>query len=507
MLNTTRLALIVPENFIQATRDSGYKSLGSALAELVDNAFEAEARRVTISVGKIDRDTADVSVTVADDGHGMDPDTVRHSLRFGWSSRFNKRHGQGRYGMGLPNASLSYARRVEVWSSSNGRVVTGSWLDVDEVINGGRISPPARRMPMGEFTRLCQGKRGTAVLWSRCDRLSNRKLGPLCKRLRNELGRLFRYQLWAGKMISVNGEAIVPFDPLFVQQGANFVGAQPYGTELAYEVELPGEGVRRASSITVRFSELPIRAWHVLSNSEKNARGIAKNAGVSIVRASREIDRGWFFMGQKRKENYDDWWRCEVSFQPDLDELFGVTHTKQEIHPTEQLLSILVPDIERTARELNARARRTFLEVKRDLSTRESERLAERHDNLLEPPVLSAPAIQPQLRELTRSGRGRVKGLEYRFRVEKLDSPCLYEPSLDGVRVVVVLNESHPLVRSYLDSNLAGNHDLAKPNRNLELLILAAARTELILVKQIGAEPWIRHFRQSWSKTLATFLS
>ncbi len=28
----------------------------------------------------------------------------------------------------------------------------------------------------------------------------------------------------------------------------------------------------------------------------------------------RESDYGWFFMGPKRKENYDDWWRCEVAF-------------------------------------------------------------------------------------------------------------------------------------------------------------------------------------------------
>ena len=32
--------------------------------------------------------------------------------------------------------------------------------------------------------------------------------------------------------------------------------------------------------------------------------------------ANREIDFGWFFMGNKRRENYDDWWRCEVKFEP-----------------------------------------------------------------------------------------------------------------------------------------------------------------------------------------------
>jgi hypothetical protein len=123
-----------------------------------------------------------------------------------------------------------------------------------------------------------------------------------------------------------------------------------------------------------------------MSNVEKNAAGIAKGAGVSIVRAGREIDCGWFFMGQKRRENYDDWWRCEVRFEPDLDEMFGVTHTKQEIHPTEMLLGILTPDMEKIARDLNGRARKAFVEVKAEDHKRDSEKAAERFDNLMEPP-------------------------------------------------------------------------------------------------------------------------
>src|SRR5215210_1158861 len=94
--------LIVPENFIQATRDSGYKSLGSALAELVDNSFEAKATRVAIEIEKIGSDkTPDVRVRVTDNGNGMDRHTLRHALQFGWSSRFNHRESHGRYGMGL----------------------------------------------------------------------------------------------------------------------------------------------------------------------------------------------------------------------------------------------------------------------------------------------------------------------------------------------------------------------------------------------------------------------
>src|SRR6202042_181067 len=121
-----------------------------------------------------------------------------------------------------------------------------------------------------------------------------------------------------------------------------------------------------ASRVGVRFAVLPMEKWYSLSNEEKNRFGISKGAGVSVIRAGREIDYGWYFMGSKRKENYDDWWRCEISFSPDLDELFGVTHTKQRIYPAEMLESILTPDLERIARELNSLVRRRYLAVREE---------------------------------------------------------------------------------------------------------------------------------------------
>ena len=53
----------------------------------------------------------------------------------------------------------------------------------------------------------------------------------------------------------------------------------------------------------------------------------AKNLGVSIVRAGRELDldTGW-------TNSYDPterWWGVEIEFPPDLDEIFGVTNNKQ----------------------------------------------------------------------------------------------------------------------------------------------------------------------------------
>ena len=42
--------LVAIRSFIEATRDSGYKSTSSAIAELVDNAFEAEATAVDVVI-------------------------------------------------------------------------------------------------------------------------------------------------------------------------------------------------------------------------------------------------------------------------------------------------------------------------------------------------------------------------------------------------------------------------------------------------------------------------
>src|SRR5438552_16289937 len=156
MLKPSSGSLVVASHFIEATRDSGYKSLGSALAELVDNAFEAKASAVHVVLGRGDkREDSESIVCVSDNGRGMDTETCRNALRFGWSSRFNQRDSHGRYVMGLPNASLSHARRVEVLSSTNGRLAALSYLDADDISAGRRDTiPEADALPLAEYRSI-----------------------------------------------------------------------------------------------------------------------------------------------------------------------------------------------------------------------------------------------------------------------------------------------------------------------------------------------------------------
>jgi hypothetical protein len=498
--------LVSLSSFIQATRDSGYRGLSSALAELIDNSFEAKAQIVSVSfVEEATSSEPNFAVVIGDDGTGMRPSVLKIALQFGGSTRFNSRESAGRYGMGLPNSSLSQARRVEVYSWTKRNVIWRSHLDVDEVVSGQVSTVPApQRVETVPLTKVLNSEHGTVVIWKKCDRLDARRIKKLIPRLYRELGRIFREPLSAGKSITIDGGNIQPVDPLFRKKGNGLVGGIQYGPPLKYEIQKPDSSLKVTSTVMVRFVELPIERWHNLSNEEKRRYGIAKGAGVTVLRADREIDRGWFFMGSKRKENYDDWWRCEVSFKPELDELFGVTHTKQEIRPTETLLSILVPDIERIARELNARARREFFAVKKRERRRESEKVAERYDSLIEPPRLRGKQHGILGVRLKRGSRGRVAGLEYRLKFQQLSSSCFYEQEIEGLRLTVALNDTHPFVRSAYAPNGGA---LSEIQNNLELMVLAAARAELLIAKDTQGKKWAQAFRQSWSNILATFLS
>ncbi len=176
-------SIIAIDRFILATRDSGYKGTESAVAELVDNALQAGARKVTINVA-VHSENPDypLQIGVLDDGCGMDKRTLRQALRFGGTSRFNDRTGLGRYGMGLPNSSLSQARRVDVYSWQRPGRVLWTYLDVDEIARGTCTEiPEPSPTSFPRWAENIESSSGTLVMWSKCDRLDHRRASTIAR--------------------------------------------------------------------------------------------------------------------------------------------------------------------------------------------------------------------------------------------------------------------------------------------------------------------------------------
>lgn len=480
--------------FILATRETGYRDLGAAVAELIDNSLQARARHVDIFVLEAgnaapnhDPRERAIVVAVLDDGMGMDRETLRIALRFGGTNRFDDRRGLGRFGMGLPNSSVSQTRRLEVFSWRGKGPPLYTYLDVDEVAAGKvrTIPEPTVRHPP-RWIEESRARTGTLVLWSRCDRLSRHRAPTIAQRLRSSLGRIYRYPIWEGITIRINGDVVTAVDPLFHRGFPRRLRAAAYGSPLTYEFarrEGPG-----SSTVEVRFTELPVTEWLGLSADDKRRVGVIGGAGVSIVRAGREIDYGWHLMGSKRRENYDDWWRCEIRFPPALDELFGVTHSKQGIRPTAELRAALGPDLAAIARTLNARVRRAFQCARADAATMATG-VAEADHRFF--PASTGP------------GSRKANKLRYSIRVSALDGPEFYAARVREGAVTLILNQDHP----FFDRVYAPMRDRpsARERFNLECLLLAAARADLAPATR-QERRWRTKMRRNWADALAVFL-
>lgn len=492
--------LINFQNFILATRDSGYKSTASALAELVDNSIEAGAKKVEIRINKITNQTDEqFEVLVIDNGKAMTEIQLNLALQFGGSSRFNSRDQLGRYGMGLPNSSLSQCRCVEVITWRKKDEFLANYLDVDEVVDKGfTLLPTPKKLTTCPFK--VHSKTGTLVRWTKCDRLSFKYLKTLTKHIQNELSRIFRFSIWKGVEIKVCDQRITSFDPLFIGDGTNLKGGVPYGDELKYKVKIPSNQ-KKTSTVKVRFVELPVQDWAKLSNDEKRKNQITKRAGATILRGGREIDYGWFFMGDKRKENYDDWWRCEISFEPQLDEVFGVTHTKQEIKETEFMNAILVPDIEQTARALNNRVRMKFIDLKRTQPQVFSKGRLERNDMYL-PPVRKNDVVPEGAKSCA-----VVSGLKYRIVTKELKQDIFFDVEEVDNCVVLSVNTGHMFYEKVFKAlHNRRINNIAGFIKVLEMLLFAAARSEFAFLGKTESKT-IKEFKKEWSSQLKTFIS
>jgi hypothetical protein len=495
--------LIDIKNFILATRDSGYKNTASAVSELIDNSIDAGASTIRIQITKIDNE---FEVVVEDDGKGMDGFELSIALKFGGSTKFNQRSSTGRFGMGLPNASLSQARRIDIYSWTGNDNVYWNYLDVDEIAHG-KMKNLNPSFPIFKVPFELKSKSGTIVRWTRCDRIEYKNLKFILAHLHRELGRIFRRAIIGGTSISINGKNIEPIDPLFQLQGNNIQGGIDYGESMQFDIKIPGTE-NSSSKVIVRFVELPLEKWHMLSNEQKSISGITKRAGVSILRSGREIDYGWFFMGSKRKENYDDWWRCEISFDPEIDELFGVTHTKQEIHPTDYLNDLLSPDIEQIARKLNSRVRDRFIQVKSQNLGQTSIKEVEKVDHYIKPPKLKTQSTkEPESERELLFKKEIIRGLTYYLKLKHLTDLNFFQTEFNKEEISVFLNKNHPFYdRVYLPLVIENNSDAQDFLKQLEILIFAAARSESLAEETESLNSAI-NYRKDWGKILATFLS
>lgn len=470
--------LVVASNFIRAVRDSGYLSISTALAEVVDNSLQASASDVAITIRRAAPGELP-EITVEDNGVGMTKTQLEQCLRFGGSSRFEARQSFGRFGMGLPAASLSQARRVEVTAWRSGGAEWAVTLDVDAIVAGSEPGLVARRGPKSA------GASGCRVQWKECDRIEYRRLAWLERSLQRDLGRMYRRFLTGEFRMTINGTRVEAVDPTLQATRIEGATGQLAFEELVYELETSRGDT---SKVTVRFVMLPVHRWHSLDNVTKRRVGIVGGGGVSILRAGREIASGWHLMGGKRRENYDDWWRCEIEFDPSLDEHFGITINKQGIRPSAPLREALEPELEAIARLMNARVRQAFEDIKFQAATERSCEIAAAADKDL--PLIPS--------------RGRGGAIQYRIGSAALPMTAMFQSALTQRTIDLTFNTDHPAFSALYQPLKGLEGSMAAELRTaIELFILSFARTAAQLERD-GHQ--LEDLLKTWSSTYGRML-
>ncbi|MEV0606591.1 ATP-binding protein [Polymorphospora rubra] len=102
-------------------------SLETALADLVDNSIDADARNVLIRF--IQHGARLTGLYVVDDGHGMTPTTIDTAMTLGGRRSYSGTD-LGRFGIGLKAASFSQAASLSVLTRAAGQEAVGRrWLN------------------------------------------------------------------------------------------------------------------------------------------------------------------------------------------------------------------------------------------------------------------------------------------------------------------------------------------------------------------------------------------
>lgn len=348
---------IIPSRLaITSMRDSGYKNTAYALAELIDNAQQAGAALIELLCLQkreriLHRERARLSkIAVLDNGRGMDYATLRIALQFGNGSHLQDRSGIGRFGMGLPNASISQAGRVDVWSWQNGPDnALHTYLDVSEIESGEmRLVPDPQHNPVPDEWRTISehfSKSGTLVVWSELDihRLTWRSAKSTLVNTERLAGRIYRRFIADGtiriRLLAKEESGNVEYDkeaafddPLYLDPSP--LVPAPFDKEPmfkhAFDDNQPITFDGSTHTVNVRYSVADNKTAE-LADGNRGAMPYGvhakKNIGVSVVRAGRELmlDQGWCIAYDTRER----WWGAEVEFPPVLDEVFGVTNNKQ----------------------------------------------------------------------------------------------------------------------------------------------------------------------------------
>lgn len=376
------LAIFDVKGMAKAIRYTEYESIYSAISEIVDNSLEAKSKEILILCNeKINRDGEKVisDIAIIDNGIGMNEDVLHGCLVFGNSPK-KETVGMGKFGVGLGQASMYAAPRVEVISWQNYSNMKMVYLDADlmsdglqtdisapEIVEVDDWIRPFIKIKLPDIGDLDFRDSGTIVKWVRIDNIKG-DVNKFYSNLNLELGRRFRYYINNGCKIGItnrqhNPRILIPvIDPMHNLSNSIFLGdpnklgflSKEDGGEPLFEpfisevtpngvceipIRLERNGVPFVSNVYIKASIIKEKFYYEgARNSGKASPGdteigklVRRYERISVIRVDREIQFDRFGLYESINDPVNRWWRIEIAFSPELDNFFGLSSNKQKV--------------------------------------------------------------------------------------------------------------------------------------------------------------------------------
>ena len=417
--------LIEVDKAIQSMRDSGF-DLATAVGEIVDNSYEARSTMIRIRTfeyetvipnsnkRKKNKPTKIIDrIAFADNGIGIEYETLPKVLKLGFSTRYNQREGLGRFGVGMKLAAISQAKRIDIYTQPQGsKEFYHAYLDLDLISEGKQTQIEAEKIKgyPSEYADLMKHPKtnetfesGTLVVWSEVDRLTDGgKYGSaIQERIQNLvkfLGRAYRQYIDRGFLIELDSREINLYDPLFLLYNPRVV--KNFGEDLRAIIKdedcLNIEGQNVNITVTLYPQEFrKIRGSGGLPERDKRFAGlyIPENEGhISILRNGREI---YYDIIPKLLpsgvKDLDRFIGIEVSFPATLDEYFQVRHVKRGAEPVDKLRQDLRKSIKRSIPIARKNIRALWTQMEQDEEKQQGLLFHEESENAVQRAEINAP--------------------------------------------------------------------------------------------------------------------
>ena len=311
-----------PSSLIESMRSIGY-SLGTALADLVDNSLAAQAETIKIMSSV---EPFALKLGFLDNGCGMTEEELLEAMRLGSRSPLDKRDDSdlGRFGLGLKTASFSQCRVLTVVTRVNGATASAKW-DLDHIAESGtwqvQMPDDLGSIPWAESI----GNNGTLVVWEKLDLGTKelnvdleiadfvRQLDEACSHLELVFHRYLSGEPGCRKIaIEMNNRPLEPFDPFHISHSAT--------------TSSPIEQIRVGNEIVqVQAFTLPHHGKVTPAEWKRYAgpRGYVRNQGFYVYREKRLIIYGTWF-GLVRQTELTKLARVRVDMPKALDKAWKI---------------------------------------------------------------------------------------------------------------------------------------------------------------------------------------